>query len=97
MKWLIDNGAKPNSKDKMAKTALHFASENDYPQVVKLLKENGSNTNIKDKDENTPLHYALINKGSLETVKYLIQNLVIHNEIRNFGSQAVNCSCKLLE
>ena len=72
VKWLSDNRANPNSKDKVRKkTALHYASENNSLEIVKfLLIEMGATTNIKDAYENAPLHYA----SSLEVAKCLIEN-----------------------
>ena len=80
VKWLIDNGAKANSKDRMHKTALHIASENNYPEVVKLLiqdhrNQDGALTDLRDKDGYNSLDYALINNSSLEVVKWLLKEL----------------------
>ena len=80
VKWLIENGANPNTKDKMHNTALHFASKTGSQQVLKYLIEYGANLNAKDKEENTPLHFAF----SPEVAFLLIENganLSMRNEL----------------
>jgi len=37
VRWLVDNGAKLNSKDKEGKTAMDYAKENDYSDIVDVL------------------------------------------------------------
>ena len=70
VKWLIENGANPNTKDKMHNTALHFASKTGSQHVLKYLIEYGADLNAKDKEENTPLDYA----SSLEVANLLVEN-----------------------
>jgi hypothetical protein len=61
--WCLKHGANPNAKRKnqykIAKTALSMAaSNNENPEIVKILLDAGADPNIPDGDGGTPLHEA---------------------------------------
>ena len=54
------------------KTALHWAYENDFVDIVQLLLEKGSSLASHDRYGETPLHYAA-DSGRTEIVEILLQ------------------------
>ncbi|PMD18395.1 ankyrin, partial [Hyaloscypha hepaticicola] len=56
---LLRLGADVNSTDEHFETALHFAAEKDYPDMIKLLLEANADINSKSEGGNSPLYYAL--------------------------------------
>lgn len=46
VKLLLENGCNVNVQDKMGKTALHWAVEDDLPHIVKGLMKQGADPNI---------------------------------------------------
>ena len=66
MKELLINGAKPNQTYFNEKTALHFASEEGFPEVVKELLKFGANPNLKDHNGDTPLDIADKQDGEIK-------------------------------
>ena len=50
VKYLLENGADINSKDKDSNTALVFSSENGNLEIVKYLVENGADVNSMDEN-----------------------------------------------
>lgn len=72
--FLIKHKAKVNLLDDNRKTALHYASEYGYTDVVKLLIDSCASLNIKDMNsERTALHYAAVN-GNEHIANLLISN-----------------------
>lgn len=59
VKFLIENGADVNSKDKNGNTALISASSNRDLEIAKLLIENRADLNAKNKHGKTALMVAL--------------------------------------
>ena len=55
MRILLENGADPNFRDAIGRTALHFVSGEDAGDKVKLLLEFGANPNLTDDYDQTPL------------------------------------------
>lgn len=75
IKLLIDTGAKINAKDKNKKTALSYASESNYKEIMTLLISLGADTNNEDYKNNI-LSWELIdsiNNNNIEKVKELIK------------------------
>lgn len=75
---LLENGADPNSKAQCLSTAMHFASECGYLQVVKTLNEYGAKQ-LKDSSGMTPLQVAA-DRTRVEVVEYLLENLSLTKE-----------------
>ena len=50
VKYLVENGANINEKNKDGDTPLICASINGHLEIVKYLCQNGDNVNEKDKD-----------------------------------------------
>ena len=53
---LISYGADADKWDDIKNTALHYASQNGYPEIVKLLIENGAFSDVINLNSETPLH-----------------------------------------
>ena len=76
VKLLIQHGANVNTQDYLGKTsALHFAAQNNSPELVELLLINRAEVDIKDINGNTPLSDAVFNSRSEGSV---IQLLLLH-------------------
>lgn len=60
---LLENGADPNERDLMDRTALHKGAR--YPRVVRVLLDAGADPNLRDRFDNTPLHLATVDYDSV--------------------------------
>jgi ankyrin repeat protein len=60
---LISQGVDVDSRDNQKRTALHWAAENGYTNLAKLLLDAGADINVKDKwsGGNTPIEYTVFN------------------------------------
>ena len=87
IKYLIENGADVNFKDKYGRRPLHNACMSDCIEIVKILIENGADVNCADVDGWRPMHYAINN---LEIVKILIENGADVNVRTNCGKLPSN-------
>lgn len=79
VKYLLENGANPNSVGYLGYTPLHFCisynglgDSNIVKDLISLLLEYGADFNIKSKNNNNPQHFA----KNLELMKYLIKQNV---------------------
>jgi ankyrin repeat protein len=70
MKWLLENGADTNGKNRQGQTALMLAAEGKL-EAVKLLLTNGADIQAEDSGGKTALSYAA-RRGTLETITYLL-------------------------
>ena len=74
---LIDEGHDVNETDKNCsnhKAALHYASSENKPEVVKILIDSGADVNIKDDYTSTaPLHISASN-GYTRVTQLLLEN-----------------------
>lgn len=52
---LLSRGADIESRDKIGRTPLHYAST---PEMIAFLRERGANVNTRDENKQTPLHQA---------------------------------------
>ncbi len=69
---LLARGAPVNWTDSDGWTALHWACNNNYPDVVKILtQQDGIDVNVQDTYKDTPLHYACY-CGYLKCVQLLM-------------------------
>lgn len=60
-----------NAQDGQEKTPLHYAGENGYTEVVKILLDNEANTELEDKNDKQAAELAAA-RGHLATVKVFI-------------------------
>jgi ankyrin repeat protein len=58
VKLLVDAGARVNGADENGRTALHYATENDYTGVVDALLIQKAALNLPDRHNSTALHLA---------------------------------------
>ena len=59
-KFLVENGAKLNSKDSSGNTELHLAALKGYAALTQLLVKHGTGVNAVNKYNRTALYYAAI-------------------------------------
>lgn len=69
---LTGNRSVPEAKDKMGKSAIHYAAENGHHGSIKLLVEAGVRVNLPGPDRMTALHIASA-AGHFDTVKFLLE------------------------
>ena len=75
VKYLLDLGVYPNTRDKEGNTALMFSAYNGNLEIAKLLIEKNASTKSKNDAGRTALNYALSNKVyNIEMIKLLIEN-----------------------
>lgn len=73
VRYLIQKGAKVNSKDRNLETPLHYAAYYGDIEIIKLLLENGAKVNSKTLHfQETPLEIA-IKYNKVEAVRFLIE------------------------
>ncbi|XP_066927832.1 ankyrin repeat domain-containing protein 7-like [Clytia hemisphaerica] len=72
VKFLHENGAKPDLKMRRNKTALMYACMNGHSQIVAYLLRIGVNPDARDSSDNTPIHYAAA-YGWYHCVKLLLE------------------------
>ena len=82
--YLIQHGAKVNTKDNIGYNPLHFAVRNNSVDVAKLLLEKGAEVNTKDNNGVNPLHEAARN-NSVDVAKLLLENGAEVNTKNNNG------------
>merc|ERR1712078_113458 len=66
------SGAEVNAKSEYGATPLHWASQEGYTDIVKLLIEKGADVNAKDEEGKTPLNWAS-EGGHTDIVKLLVE------------------------
>ncbi|MFB0552620.1 MAG: ankyrin repeat domain-containing protein [Phycisphaerae bacterium] len=85
VKSLISKGADVSAKDKLGRTALHYASEKGHREVAKLLISHGAYVNATSFDARKPLHYAAM-RGDKQTVELLLSKGADINAKDRYGS-----------
>jgi ankyrin repeat protein len=70
---LINNGYHINTMDKCKKTPLVYAVQYHLSSIVRLLVENGADINFFIKETNQTLLMYCIERGDIESFKYLIE------------------------
>ncbi len=84
IKYLIDDEADVNEKDRKGQTPLHVSAREGHLECVKFFIDNNADVNAKDKEGQTPLHVSA-SKGHLGCIKYLIDNKADVNAKDNKG------------
>jgi ankyrin repeat protein len=73
VKALLAKGAEVNAKTRYGATALSYAADRGYLEIMKILVEHGADVNIKDTFYGAPaLTWAAYN-GHVEVAKYLLE------------------------
>ncbi|CAE8629004.1 unnamed protein product [Polarella glacialis] len=80
---ILENGANIDCQTLAGKSALHFACENQLPELVEVLCLFGADTNLLDTEANTALHLTLLKEGGRDTVKQQI--------IEHLTASGANC------
>ncbi len=71
---LLDNGARPNVNSKSSDTALHYAAENNFTEIVsELIHRDKTIISLKNGKGKSALHLAA-ERGHEKTIELLIQN-----------------------
>ena len=65
-------GVEVNHRDNYNETALHWAAEKEYTDMVQVLLDAGADIDIKNNDGRSPLHWAS-EGGALDVVKMLVR------------------------
>ncbi len=66
VKFFLSIGADINERDKLGRTALHFAAQCGHTEIILLLRSQKTiNLNARDCNGNTALHLAIENPGSI--------------------------------
>ncbi|WP_353289200.1 ankyrin repeat domain-containing protein [Wolbachia endosymbiont (group A) of Paraperithous gnathaulax] len=90
VKYLVDEKkANVDAKSSSSCTALHFAAERGYLDIVKYLVDKEANVDAQDNNGCTPLHIAAQN-GHSDLVKYFINQTKVDVNIKS------GCGCTLL-
>lgn len=71
--FLLDHGAKVNSRDKLKRTPLMMLDNEASPELVQLMITYGAKINLVDKKGNTVLHHFAVNEGSGDLLRLLVQ------------------------
>jgi len=85
VKLLISKGYDVNAKNKLMRTALHYASEKGHTEVARLLISHGAYVNATNSDARKPLHYAAM-RGDKQTVELLLSKGADINAKDRYGS-----------
>ncbi|MES1902585.1 MAG: Ankyrin repeat domain-containing protein 17 [Paramarteilia canceri] len=78
---LVDNKVMINATNKLYKTALHYASESNYQEIIQYLIEKGANILASDHDGLSPLEIILkknTNMKNEENIENLAKSSNIH-------------------
>ncbi len=85
IKYLIDNGAKVNSRDEHGKTILHYAVFFGTLEQVELLINSGADFRIKSNEQqnSSPFHNVMFSKR-IYLIKYFTQLAVKVNNLTKY-------------
>ncbi len=91
-KYLIQKGAKINSKSDEGETPLHYAIYNERIEVVKLLIQEGADIHLRCIRGRTPFHVVSRENGNVEIGKLLIESGADINLKDNYGRTPLSYS-----
>ena len=100
IKFLLDNGANINAKDKYNTSVLMYALRSPIYGVVKLLLDNGANVNFKNRNKDTALMRACKNTNNINIIQLILDRggIVNINNRSRFGREtALMYACKCIK
>lgn len=74
-------------------TPLHYAIENNDPQMITLLMDRGANLNIRNKKDQAPLQLAIQKYGAAIVNQFLLQAVNLNLEEWDLNMPGVNLNC----
>jgi hypothetical protein len=83
--FLLNHGAKINSRDKLKRTPLMMMDNEATPELLQLLISYGAKVNLVDKNGDTVLHHLVENEGDTNLLRLLIQNGANVNAANKIG------------
>ncbi|MCL5436393.1 MAG: ankyrin repeat domain-containing protein [Candidatus Dependentiae bacterium] len=92
IKFLVENGADVNIKNKHGARPLHWACFNNNVEMIKFLVEKGADVNVKNGFGEPPLYWACFN-DNVEAVKFLVENGADVNIKDGFGETPLHWAC----
>jgi len=72
IKPILEANADPNKKDKMGRSPLHYAVQQNSLEVIELLLSYGANINGRDNQGGTPL-LKVIDRGDIDMWRFLVK------------------------
>jgi ankyrin repeat protein len=93
VRLLIERGAESNATGFAAKTALHWAADLGYEDIVGFLVSKGADAHPRDSNGNTPLSWAS-RSGHVGVVRMLLAHMGVEGlqERENGGDMALHCA-----
>lgn len=79
-------------RNKMLKTAIHYAAEDGFDEIIELLIHFKGDVHVKDRNGNTPLHVAA-SRDRLKTVQLLLERGSEVNGVNTYRDTPLHLSC----
>ncbi|EAY13435.1 hypothetical protein TVAG_206030 [Trichomonas vaginalis G3] len=89
--YFLSHDANINEDYRDGKTLLHYATDKNFIEIVRLLLSHGANINEKDENKKTVLHYATLNNNK-EFAELLLSNGADINEKDKYKNSSTSCS-----
>ena len=93
---LLELGANTETKDKLGRTALHWAAQIDSEAIMALLLEKGANREAQNHLGNTPLHRTAA-QGKKDTLHWLLNHGANPNAQNNQGETPLMLAMKSIQ
>ena len=90
VRTLLDEGANPNSRNRLGDTPLNTAARNGQIELVQLLIERGADVNLASGAERTSALVMALTNARFDVGKYLIEEEAIRVQIRSQPGTRLN-------